>query len=285
MSWAEDEGIDSYDIDEHDAFFGRNTNDLKPRRKTMSTGIAVTPARSYDAATTKLMVLAEQAYLSGLFKTLKNPAEAFLRMAVAAEMGLGPTTGLRAIYLVNGVPAFSANFLAARVKQSRRYNYKVVERTALKCRLEWTEGGQVIGVSEFNMDMAKRAGLASKDPWKQYPESMLFARALTDGVRTYCPDLMMGHNAYTPEEIGGEVVQEDLVEAAPAPAPAPVSVVVEAVPIVSTRPYAPPTIEALRSLIREKGADSITILRSYKVERLEDLTADQKYKLNAILSQ
>lgn len=246
----------------------------------MSTGNAATPARSYDAATTKLMVLAEQAYASGLFKTLKNPAEAFLRMAIAAEMGLGPTTGLRAIYLVNGVPAFSANFLAARVKQSKRYNYKVVERTALKCRLEWTEGGQVIGVSEFNMDMAKRAGLASKDPWKQYPESMLFARTLTDGVRTYCPDVMMGHNAYTPEEIGGEVVQEDLVEAAPVSV-----VVVEAAPIVSTRPFAPPTIEALRTLIREKGADSITILRSYKVERLEDLSADQKYKLNAILSQ
>lgn len=266
------------------AYFGRAIETKVERKVKMSTGIAVTPARSYDAATTKLMVLAEQAYASGLFKTLKNPAEAFLRMAVAAEMGLGPTTGLRAIYLVNGVPAFSANFLAARVKQSKRYNYKVVERTALKCRLEWTEEKQVIGVSEFNMDMAKRAGLASKDPWKQYPESMLFARALTDGVRTYCPDLMMGHNAYTPEEIGGEVVQEDLVEAAPAPAPAPV-VVVEAAPIVSTRPYAPPTVEALRSLIREKGADSITILRSYKVERLEDLTADQKYKLNAILSQ
>lgn len=97
----------------------------------MSTEIA--ERQPYDRETNQLMVLAQQAFASGLFKALKSPAEAFVRMAVAKEMGLGPTTGLRAIYLVNGTPAFSAGFMAARVKSSRRYNYKVIEKTALKC--------------------------------------------------------------------------------------------------------------------------------------------------------
>lgn len=60
------------------------------------------------------------------------------------------------------------------------------------------------------MEMGKRAGLTSKDVWKSFPESMLFARALTDGVRTFCPDVMMGHNAYTTEELGAEATSDDL---------------------------------------------------------------------------
>ena len=34
MSWAEDECIDSYDFDDYDAHFGRNTNDFKPKKET-----------------------------------------------------------------------------------------------------------------------------------------------------------------------------------------------------------------------------------------------------------
>lgn len=237
----------------------------------MSTEIA--ERQPYDRETNQLMVLAQQAFASGLFKALKSPAEAFVRMAVAKEMGLGPTTGLRAIYLVNGTPAFSAGFMAARVKSSRRYNYKVIEKTALKCCLEWFEMGESIGHSEFTMEMGKRAGLTSKDVWKSFPESMLFARALTDGVRTFCPDVMMGHNAYTTEELGAEATSDDLPASA---------TVVEKTISVEMAP-AIPTAGEIWDLIRLKGADAVTILRTYNVEKIDDLTSDQRKKLKTIL--
>lgn len=241
----------------------------------MSTEIA--ERQPYDRETNQLMVLAQQAFASGLFKALKSPAEAFIRMAVAKEMGLGPTTGLRAIYLVNGVPAFSAGFMAARVKSSRRYNYKVAEKTALKCRLEWFEMGEPIGHSEFTMEMGKRAGLISKDVWKSFPESMLFARALTDGVRTFCPDVMMGHNAYTTEELGAEATADDL----PASATVVEKLVEKTEPVEAVS--AAPTAGEIWDLIRLKGADVVTILRTYGVEKIDDLNPDQKKKLKTIL--
>jgi len=216
----------------------------------------------------EMAYLAKQAFASGLFGKLKSPQEAFIRMVVAKEMGLSPTTGLRSVYLVNGTPAFTSSFLSARVKMSKRYNYLVKERSATKCVLEWTENGQPIGKSEFNMDMAKRAALTGKDVWKQYPESMLFARALTDGVRTFCPDVMMGHAAYTPEEVGGDVV-EDLPE--------------EKRVEVKVLPEITPSTDEIWELIKECGADVVTILREYKADKVENLTPEQKRKVKKVL--
>ncbi len=54
------------------------------------------------------------------------------------------------------------------------------------------------------MDDAKKAGLSGKDVWKKYPRNMLFYRALTSGVRLYCPDVTGGVVVYTAEEIGAE---------------------------------------------------------------------------------
>lgn len=240
----------------------------------MSDERAIIQAQTQEPPVSKeiaeMAYLAKQAFASGLFGKLKSPQEAFIRMVVAKEMGLSPTTGLRSVYLVNGTPAFTSSFLSARVKMSRRYNYLVKERSATKCVLEWTEAGQPIGKSEFTMDMAKRAGLTGKDVWKQYPESMLFARALTDGVRTYCPDVMMGHAAYTPEEIGGDTPQDDLPEDKP---------ILEA----KVLPEITPSTDEIWNLIKECGADVVTILREYKADKVENLTPDQKRKVKKIL--
>jgi hypothetical protein len=44
---------------------------------------------------------------------------------------------------------------------------------------------------------AKAAGLAGKDVWKQYPRNMLFARALTNGMRWFTPDLLRCADGYS----------------------------------------------------------------------------------------
>jgi hypothetical protein len=68
--------------------------------------------------------------------------------------------------------------------------------------------------------MAERAGLLKNPTWKAYPEAMLFSRALTAGMRTHCPDALGGHTAYTPDEIGGEVVPVTVTEDVSDPAAA-----------------------------------------------------------------
>ena len=40
------------------------------------------------------------------------------------------------------------------------------------------------------------------DNWRKYPKNMLFARAISNGVKWHCPDVMNGQPVYTPDEMG-----------------------------------------------------------------------------------
>jgi hypothetical protein len=52
------------------------------------------------------------------------------------------------------------------------------------------------------MQDAQAAGLTGKDNWRKFPRNMLFARALSNGVRWYAPDIFNGATVYTPDELG-----------------------------------------------------------------------------------
>lgn len=157
---------------------------------------------------------ATAAVKSGIYRDIKDAASAVVRIQIGRELGLGAAASLKAIQLVQGNPTFSANFIAGLIKRSRpRYNYKIKELSKLKCVLEFYEDSadNKVGVWEYTMDDAKAAGLASKDVWIKYPKSMLFARCVTAGARTFCPDLT-AFPFYTAEELGGEVSTEDVLE-------------------------------------------------------------------------
>jgi hypothetical protein len=67
--------------------------------------------------------------------------------------------------------------------------------------------------------MASTAGLAGKDIWRQYPENMLFWRAMSNGASAFCPDAFAGAPVYTPDELGADVDPQtgEIIEAAPEP--------------------------------------------------------------------
>ena len=54
------------------------------------------------------------------------------------------------------------------------------------------------GTDEFTIKDAAKAGIVNKEVWKSYPRNMLFARAVSNGARLYCADIV---TAYTPEEV------------------------------------------------------------------------------------
>ena len=93
------------------------------------------------------------------------------------------------------------------VKRHPRYDYKVTAHNERGCRITFLQDGETIGVSEFTSEDAARAGLNGTN-WSKYPKAMYFARALTQGVRWYCPDVTAGAPAYSPEEVGGPGVEE-----------------------------------------------------------------------------
>jgi hypothetical protein len=148
-------------------------------------------------------VTASAFHQSGMFPNLKNEAQAFVLILAGAEMGVGAMEAVQGITLIQGKPTMSANLLASLVKRHPRYDYKVVSHTDTACRIEFLQDGEVSGVSEFTLEDAKKAGLGGNQTWKKYTAALLFARALTQGVRWYAPDVTSSA-AYTPEELGSE---------------------------------------------------------------------------------
>lgn len=161
---------------------------------------------------------------SGFFADTRQASQAIVKILAAREIGLGPFSGMTGINIIQGKPAFGANILAACVKRSGRYNYVVHEMSDTRCSIifkEFLEGKwQVIGTSTFTLDDAKKAGTKNLD---KFPRNMLFARAMSNGVRWFTPDVMNGTTVYTPEELGadtdedGNVVNGTVAEIQPAP--------------------------------------------------------------------
>ena len=137
---------------------------------------------------------------SGLFGRAGNQetqvAECAIRLMAGMEAGFSPFASATGVHIINGRPAFSANLLAQAVRRHPDYDYRVVEKTATLCKIRFLSRGEDLGTETFTIDLAERAGLLKNPTWRSYPEAMLFSRALTAGVRTYCPDAVGGHPAY-----------------------------------------------------------------------------------------
>ena len=151
---------------------------------------------------------------SGFFSDTHQASQAVVKILAAKEIGFGPFAGMTGINIIQGKPAFGANIMAAAVKRSGRYNYIVREMTDNNCEIlfmerldgKWTN----LGSSSFSLADAKKAGTKNLD---KFPRNMVFARALSNGVRWFTPDVMNGSIVYTPEELGAETdVDGNIIE-------------------------------------------------------------------------
>jgi hypothetical protein len=123
------------------------------------------------------------------------------KILLGADLGLTPTQALMNLDVVEGNARVRSVLLGAWVRQHPHYDYKVVEHDAEHCTIEFTYKGEVAGTSAFSIEDAKLAGLVKPDKprsaWMAHPRNMLWARAMSNGVRWYCPDLTGGVAIYT----------------------------------------------------------------------------------------
>lgn len=166
-----------------------------------STALAVTLAN--DKALGQIFVD------SGFFSDAKEQSQAVVKTLAGREVGLQPIEAMTGIHIVKGKVTLGANLMAAAVKKSEDYNYKVTDHTEERCVIEFYEHDELIGTSEFTIEDAKRAGVVKPNSgWEMYPRNMLFARAMSNGVKWYCPDVFGHAPVYVPEEMGAEVDSE-----------------------------------------------------------------------------
>jgi hypothetical protein len=151
---------------------------------------------------------------SGFFSDARQMAQACVKILAGKDLGIPATQAMTGIYVVKGRITLSAGLMASLVRRHPRYDFRVVTHTEAECQIEFRMDGQPIGLSTFTMNDAQRAGLSGSETYKKYPRNMLFNRAMSNGVRWYCPDVF-GAPMYTPDEIDatGTVIAEALVEA------------------------------------------------------------------------
>ena len=181
---------------------------LPTERAKETLGTMVEPVSQLDILTlSKVMVQ------SGFFPDTKTMAQAVVKIVAGKELGFGPVASLRHIYVHRGHIGLMAQLIASAIRNSGRYDYKILACDDEKCEIEFfrlvrEQAWDSLGTAAFTIQEATRAGLVKEDSaWKTYPSDVLFARAMTRGQRRFCPDVFR-QTVYSKDEIE-ELMQRD----------------------------------------------------------------------------
>jgi len=189
---------------------------MTEEREQYNTALMV--AQQVDGMT--LMQLGEVLSKSGYFQDAKGAAQAIVKVLAGRELGIGPIASMTGIHIIQGRVSVGANVMAAKVKGSERYDFRTRELTNEQAVIDFFERDSdgkmaLIGTSTFTIADAKAANTKNMGA---FPRNMLFARAMSNGVKWYCPDLSVAP-MYTPDELGDTVDYEtgEIVDVQPEP--------------------------------------------------------------------
>ena len=137
----------------------------------------------------------------------KNPANVFVAIEYAKALNIAPMHAINSINVIKGKPTLSAGLMSALVrKHGCKLRVKVEgqgQNAVAHAKLIRPDDDYEF-VCTWDMERAKRAGVAGGTNWQKYPEAMLKARAISEVCREGAEDFLQGFS-YTPEELGGEV--------------------------------------------------------------------------------
>ena len=191
---------------------------------------------------------------SGYFIDARDAAQAAVKVQAGLEMGFGPFASMTGIHIIKGRPSVGANLMASAVKSNPKYDYRVKKMEDKEVQIEFFEiidGKRVsIGVSSFTAAEAQKAGTQNMD---KFPRNMLFARAMSNGIRWFCPDVFAGNPTYTPEELGADVDDEGIVVSVP-----------QTAPVITVEPVIAETAPENAPAPQKPGLDPEQILREWK---------------------
>ena len=138
-----------------------------------------------------------------------NAGNCMIAIEMASRINTSPMMVMQNLYIVNGNPAWSSQWIISMINSSKRYKTELQyefgnasEDEGLSCRA-WAEdlqGHKVYG-PKITMKMAREEGWLAKSgsKWKTMPEVMIQYRAASFFGRMNCPDMIMG--IYSQEEV------------------------------------------------------------------------------------
>lgn len=130
-----------------------------------------------------------------------NPANVLVAQEIARSMGESTWVTMTELYFVGNVPTFSAKYMRSRVRAAGhilRETFDPKTMTAT-CTIIRKDDPDFEHVTTWNKAKAQTHGLWDKGHWKKNPELMLKNRAVSEGVREACNEVL-GGVVYTREE-------------------------------------------------------------------------------------
>lgn len=128
---------------------------------------------------------------------MDTPQKIMVAVQAGAEVGLSPMQAVHSYAVINGKPSLMVEPAMALVmasglltESSREYTGEGPTRA---CRVQLVRRGGHSTEWTYSMEDAKRAGVSNKDPWKQHPDRMLYARAAGYCMHDLFPDVLRGH--------------------------------------------------------------------------------------------
>jgi hypothetical protein len=136
-----------------------------------------------------------------------NIPNILIALDMSLRMKTSPMQVMQNLYVVNGSPAWSSQYIIAVINASGKYKHELKFEFAgkgetLSC-YAWTtaqDGEKLVGPT-ITMEMAKAEGWIDRSgsKWKTMPEVMIRYRAASFFGRLYCSDMIMG--IYAEEEV------------------------------------------------------------------------------------
>lgn len=131
-----------------------------------------------------------------------------IALEMASRMGTSPMMVMQNLYVVNGKPAWSSQYIVAMINSSKKYKTELQyeiwmdEDNGMSCYAYAEDhDGRIVKGPMISMKMAEDEGWSTKNgsKWKTMPEVMIRYRAASFFGRLNCPDMIMG--IYTADEV------------------------------------------------------------------------------------
>lgn len=179
---------------------------VKTEEQTNSISNMFMDIRAFEVASRMANALSKSTIVPKEYQN--NASNVLIAIEVASRLKTSPLMIMQNLFVINGRPSWSSNFLSAMVNGSGKFKtnilYEMVNESKpdMKCRAYVKDNNNDILYGPWiTMDMAKKEGWVDKSgsKWKTMPEVMIRYRAASFFSRLHCSDLTMGF--YTKEEV------------------------------------------------------------------------------------
>ena len=144
--------------------------------------------------------------------SIRSAEAAFTIIAAGREFGFTAMQSLRSIYFFDGKIVMAADLMVAIARKHPDCEYfQLIETSATSATFETKRKGDPKPTKlSFTIEEAQKAGLLSKNNWKNYPAAMLRARAEAALCRVVYQDKLAA--CYDPDELNQEPMKQVQVE-------------------------------------------------------------------------